>query len=71
MRTRHFAGLLMLLSLLLSCEKQPDTVSVTGITLDRTTVELIDGESITLTATVTPEDAARLLDTQKYKACLD
>ena len=58
MRTRHFAGLLMLLSLLLSCEKQPDTVSVTGITLDRTTVELIDGESITLTATVTPKDAA-------------
>jgi len=48
----------MSLSLLLSCEKQPDTVSVTGITLDRTTVELIDGESITLTATVTPEDAA-------------
>ena len=58
MRTKHFACLLMLLSLLLSCEKQPDTVSVTGITLDRTTVELIDGESITLTATVTPEDAA-------------
>ena len=58
MRTRYLAHLLMLLSLLLSCEKQPETVSVTGITLDKTTVELIEGESVTLTATITPEDAA-------------
>ena len=33
------------------------TVSVTGVSLDRTTAELIEGESLTLTATVTPSNA--------------
>ncbi len=46
------------LALLTACNKQPDTVSVTGITLNPTSIELIDGESVTITATVTPSDAA-------------
>ncbi len=46
------------LALLTACNKQPDTVSVTGITLSPTSAELIDGESVTITATVTPSDAA-------------
>ena len=33
------------------------TVAVTGISLDKTSVELTEGESITLAATVSPEDA--------------
>lgn len=50
-------GFLALLAFLPACEKQPDTTPVTGITLEPTSVELIDGESITITATVTPSDA--------------
>lgn len=42
-----FAGLLV----------QKPTVSVTGVTLDKTTAELTVGETATLTATVVPEDA--------------
>ena len=34
-----------------------DPYAVTGVTLDRTTVELIVGNSVPLTATVSPEDA--------------
>lgn len=36
---------------------QKPTVSVTGVTLDKTTAELTVGETATLTATVVPEDA--------------
>lgn len=50
-------GFLALLAFLPACEKQPDTIPVTGITLEPTSVELIDGESITITATITPSDA--------------
>ncbi|MBP3574425.1 MAG: leucine-rich repeat protein [Prevotella sp.] len=32
-------------------------IPATGITLDKTTAEMIEGETLTLTATVTPEDA--------------
>ena len=50
-------GFLALLAFLPACEKQPDTTPVTGITLDPTSVELIEGESITIIATITPSDA--------------
>ena len=50
-------GFLALLAFLTACEKQPDTTPVTGITLEPTSVELVDGESITITATITPSDA--------------
>ncbi|MBR3096637.1 MAG: Ig domain-containing protein [Bacteroidales bacterium] len=46
------------LALLTACNKQPETISVTGITLNPTSYELIEGESVTITATVSPSDAA-------------
>ena len=57
MRSRFILGFLALLAFLPACEKQPDTTPVTGITLDPTSVELIEGESITIIATITPSDA--------------
>lgn len=57
MRSRFILGLLTFLAFLPACEKQPDTTPVTGITLEPTSVELVDGESITITATITPSDA--------------
>lgn len=46
------------LALLTACNKQPETISVTGITLNPTSYELIEGGSVTITATITPSDAA-------------
>ena len=46
-----------MLTLLSACEKQSDTIPVTGITLDPASVELVDGESITITAIISPSDA--------------
>lgn len=46
------------LALFAACNKQPETISVTGITLSPTSFELTEGESVTLTATVSPSDAA-------------
>ena len=36
---------------------KPKTVSVTAVTLDKTTAEILEGETVTLTATVNPSDA--------------
>ena len=47
-----------------SCSKEdvpepiPPTVAVTGVTLDKTSISLLVGDSETLTATVSPKDAA-------------
>ena len=57
MRKGTFLSVLVPLALLLACEKQPDTIPVTGITLSPASVELTDGESVTITATITPSDA--------------
>ena len=57
MRSRSILCVLGSLTLLFACEKQPGTIPVTGISLDRTNVELVEGESITLLATVSPDDA--------------
>ena len=57
MRSRSILCVLGTLALLLACEKQPGTISVTGVSLDRTNVEFVEGESITLSATVSPDDA--------------
>ena len=48
------AGVLLLLS---ACEKGPQTVSVTGVSLNVPTLTLTEGESQTLSATVAPADA--------------
>ena len=57
MRSRSILCVLGTLALLLACEKQPGTIPVTGVSLDRTNVEFVEGESITLSATVSPDDA--------------
>ena len=36
---------------------KPKTVSVTAVTLDKTTAEILEGETVTLAATVNPSDA--------------
>ncbi len=41
----------------LSCQKEPETIAVTGVTLSQTSVELTEGESIRLAATVSPGNA--------------
>ena len=38
-------------------EEKPETVSVTGITLDQTSLTIKEGESVTLIATVAPDNA--------------
>ena len=53
-------NVLAALALLLACNKQPETpetIAVTGIMLNPTSVELTEGESVTITATVSPSDA--------------
>ena len=57
MRSRFVLGVFASFAFLLACEKQPDTIPVTGITLDPASVEIVDGESITITATISPGDA--------------
>ena len=39
-------------------EPQPTTVAVTGVSLDKTSLSLVEGSSETLTATVSPENAS-------------
>ena len=51
-------NVLAALALLLACNKQPETISVTGITLNPTSAELTEGETLTITAPVSPSDAA-------------
>ena len=50
-------GVFASFTFLLACEKQPDSIPVTGITLEPTSVELVDGESVTIAATISPVDA--------------
>lgn len=57
MRSRFVLGVFASFAFLLACEKQPDTIPVTGITLEPTSAELVDGESIAITATISPGDA--------------
>ena len=57
MRSRFILGVSVLLAMFSACEKQSDTIPVIGITLDPTSVELVDGESITITAIISPSDA--------------
>ena len=52
-----FLNVLAALALLLACNKQPETISVTGITVNPTSTELIEGETVTITATISPSDA--------------
>lgn len=57
MRSQFVLVVLASFAFLLACEKQPDSIPVTEITLEPASVELFDGESITITATISPNDA--------------
>ena len=57
MKKGSILSVLASLALFLACEKQPGSIPVTGITLDPTSVVLVEGESATVTATVSPDDA--------------
>ena len=57
MKKGFLLSVLASLTLFLACEKQPGTISVTGITLDPTAIDLVEGESATITATISPSDA--------------
>ena len=50
-------GILAFGVLFSACDKQSGTVPVTGITLDPASVELVEGESVTVTAIISPADA--------------
>ncbi len=40
-----------------ACDNEPETVAATGISLDKTTASVAVGGTVTITATVTPEDS--------------
>lgn len=53
-----FAAILFGVSVLLtSCQKEPEPISVTGISLDSSSLTLIEGETARLTATISPSNA--------------
>lgn len=57
MRSRSILSFLAFFAFLLACDKQPDSIPVTGITLEPASVDFVNGESITITATISPDDA--------------
>ena len=57
MNTKAFLGCLLLSILLTSCIKELQPIRVTGITLDSTSLSLVEGETSDLVATVSPKDA--------------
>lgn len=57
MKARLLFISLFLSVLLVSCEKEPQVISVTGITVNPATLSLIEGETGDLVATVSPKDA--------------
>ena len=53
-----FAAILFGVSVLLtSCQKEPEPISVTGISLDSSSLTLTEGETALLTATISPSNA--------------
>lgn len=58
MKTKFLTLFLSAAALLAACSEDDNPVAVSGITLDKPTLELTVGETGRLTVTVTPEDAA-------------
>ena len=54
---RNILPLSLILLAILSCQKEPETVNVTNITLSSESISLVEGDSQTLTATVSPSNA--------------
>lgn len=57
MRRIKLLSILFLSALVVSCVKEPQPIHVTGITLNSSTLELVEGETADLVATVSPKDA--------------
>ena len=49
--------IIAVLSLLLGCEQEKEPISVTGVTLSQKILEIVEGDTHTLTATVQPSNA--------------
>ena len=56
--TKLITAALLAMLTMMACHKDDNPVAVSGITLDKPTLELTVGETGRLTVTVTPEDAA-------------
>ena len=54
---RKILPLSLILLAILSCQKEPETVNVTNITLSSESISLVEGDSETLIATVSPSNA--------------
>ena len=54
---KFFPSFVSVLILALSCENAPEEIAVTEVTVSQPTAELIVGETVKLSATVTPSDA--------------
>ena len=50
-------ALVLFLGLTVGCEPIPTPIAVTGVSLDKTSLSLVEGSSETLTATVSPDNA--------------
>ena len=59
MKIKNIVQLLLLVSLFLfvACEQEKEPISVTGVTISQTTLELTEGDTQTLTAEVLPSNA--------------
>ena len=51
------ASALLLSAAVLSCQKEPEPIKVTGISINPTTLTLTEGDTQTLTASITPSNA--------------
>lgn len=58
MKVHHFLfNAICILLMAISCEKEPEVVKVESVTLNSTSLTMVEGESQTLTATVSPSNA--------------
>ena len=54
--------LLFVISMTYSCEDKDPVIMVTAVSLNKTSLTLIEAESDTLTATVLPDDGSRVMN---------
>lgn len=54
---RFYVAVLLCTLAILSCQKEPAVVSVTNVTLNMSSVEITEGETASITATISPDNA--------------
>ena len=52
-----FLSICTIIALIVSCEKTPEEIAISTVTLGQSTAEMIIGETVQLTATITPSNA--------------